>query len=64
MSLSMTAAYISCLISILASAYTDDTDRICDQIVRASGKRAATLAEVMARPLGPVPASRRIGKAA
>lgn len=64
MSLSLTAAYLSCLASLCASAYTDDEDRICDQIVRPAGKRAATLAEVMARPLGPVPAARRIRKAA
>lgn len=44
----------------IAASYADDDDRICDQIVRPWGHKPATLAEVMARPPGPIPASRRL----
>lgn len=48
-------AFLTALVSLAASAYADDEDRILDQIVR---PRSASMAEVMARPMGPVPAAR------
>jgi hypothetical protein len=48
-------AYLSAIISLCASQYSDEEDRILDQVVR---PRSASMAEVMTRPMGPVPSIR------
>lgn len=49
----------------IAASYTDEEDRILDQIIPEQGNRVTTtLAEVQARPMGPVPSLCRLRMAA
>ena len=50
----------SVLVECIVAAYSDDDDRIIDQAPRPRGYKAASMAEVMARPLGPIPSSLRL----
>lgn len=44
--------FLSSTIDVLASSYDDQDERVLDQVVRPRGHRVASLAEVMARPVG------------